>query len=366
MSDVAFGFTACAIAFALASLMMVTFQSEKRPVHWVFALFCGSAALAILRPFTQDPSNWATWLFVLGSCATCNAYWLISRTLFRGDTGMDRQSLAIAGLVAALILVYGLLKLSLAPTDVRDGAGALLSLASSTVLVMALAEPLRGWRKQWPMAEKRFRLVHAAVFGLCALTTVVLGALARGDEAWRSEYSIAAAISVSAMLLHTHLALRWRDRNPVEVNPDSGSRARGTDTAEPTHEDLRIAEAIRRALCEEALYRNPDLRVADLATHIDQPEHRVTRAITHALGERNFNQLVNRYRIDEACRQLCANPQKQILEIALECGFASLGTFNRSFKAMKSCTPSSWRASNQGSSAELGSSMEALEANSRS
>jgi len=364
MSGTASVSTALAISFCLVSLMIVTSRSEKRAVDWVFATFCGSTALAILRPFAQDPMNWTAWLFVLGSCATCNAYWLISRTLFRGESGIDRQSLVIAGVVAALILIYGLLKLSLAPPNLRDGAGALLSLASSTLLVMALAEPLRGWRANWSMTEKRFRLIHVAVFGSCVLATVVLGALARGDEAWRSAYSIAAAISASAILVHTHLALRWRDGNPVDTRLHEALPTRAPEPSAPTAEDLRIAEAVRRAVGEEALYRNPDLRVGDLAAHIDEPEHRVTRAITRALGERNFNQLVNRYRIDEACRQLHRFPHRQILQIALECGFASLGTFNRSFRSMKGCTPSSWRAGHGEPSPGPRDAMEAAEARS--
>lgn len=344
MGDQVLGSTAIAVSAALVSLLWLAVRPRNRPVDVVFAVFCGSVALALLRPYAQAPSNWMAWVFVLGGCATCNAYWLVSRALFRGNAAIDRRSLAVAAVTALLIVDYGLLRLAAAGQGLREGVGALLTLASSTLLVLAFFEPFRGWQSGWSAAEKRFRLAHAAVFGACVIFTVVLGTLARSDAAWESAYRIAAASCATAIMLHTHIALMWRRRWPVGAGLPEEARARASARPARTAEDVRIAECVRQALEQKALYRQAELKVADLAAHLGQPEHRVSRAITQGLGERNFNQLVNRHRIQDACRALREHPQRPILDIALDCGFASLGTFNRAFRTMVGCTPSAWRA----------------------
>ena len=116
----------------------------------------------------------------------------------------------------------------------------------------------------------------------------------------------------------------------------------------PTAEDRKLAAAILRLLDVESIHRDPELRVADLTRRLGTVEHKISRAITHGLGERNFNQLINRYRISEACRLLDdATSTRTILEISGEAGFASLGPFNRAFKAATGLTPSAYRTRNQ-------------------
>ena len=64
-----------------------------------------------------------------------------------------------------------------------------------------------------------------------------------------------------------------------------------------------------------------------------------------ALGFRNFNQMANRFRIEEAKRRL-ADPALRrlpILTIAYDCGFGSVGPFNRAFKAETGLTPLEFR-----------------------
>ena len=59
----------------------------------------------------------------------------------------------------------------------------------------------------------------------------------------------------------------------------------------------------------------------------------------------NFRSYLNGLRILEA-RRLLADPQRKVIDVALECGFTSLRSFNRAFKQQTSETPS---VSRQGS-----------------
>lgn len=55
-----------------------------------------------------------------------------------------------------------------------------------------------------------------------------------------------------------------------------------------------------------------------------------------------FVEYVNHYRIEEAC-YLLKNSDQTVLQIAYDCGFDSLRSFNRNFKAMTSLTPSEYQ-----------------------
>ncbi|MBQ8163121.1 MAG: helix-turn-helix domain-containing protein [Clostridia bacterium] len=55
-----------------------------------------------------------------------------------------------------------------------------------------------------------------------------------------------------------------------------------------------------------------------------------------------YTEYVNRYRVNESCYRLI-NTDKTILEIAYECGFDSLRSFNRNFKRITGISPSQYR-----------------------
>jgi AraC-like DNA-binding protein len=50
-----------------------------------------------------------------------------------------------------------------------------------------------------------------------------------------------------------------------------------------------------------------------------------------------------RFRLQRAAAALVADREARILSIALDCGFATLSSFNRHFRAQFSCTPRAWR-----------------------
>ena len=112
-----------------------------------------------------------------------------------------------------------------------------------------------------------------------------------------------------------------------------------TDSDQPT------LQRLQQAMQDEQLWRRESLSVADLASHLGLAEYRLRRLINGALGQRNFNAYLNQFRIQAACTQL-ADPGKRrlpILSIALDVGFASIGPFNRAFKAQLGLTPSEFR-----------------------
>ena len=107
-----------------------------------------------------------------------------------------------------------------------------------------------------------------------------------------------------------------------------------------------LAARAEAALRDDRLYRIDGLTIGRLAAELGVKEYLLRRAINRQLGYRNFTDFVNLYRLKEASQRLATREfdDLSIVDIALEVGYASIGPFNRAFKARFGRTPSEFRA----------------------
>lgn len=105
--------------------------------------------------------------------------------------------------------------------------------------------------------------------------------------------------------------------------------------------DLPHVKTIQMLLDVDKIYREMRLNRAALAKRIGIGEHHLSRIINHHFGK-NFNELINGYRIDEA-KQRLKNEVTQITTIAYEVGFNSIASFNRVFKQKVGVSPTDYR-----------------------
>lgn len=113
----------------------------------------------------------------------------------------------------------------------------------------------------------------------------------------------------------------------------------------PRHDQLMI-DRVLKAMKQERLYAESGLTIGDLAARVSVQEYRLRKLINQSLHYRNFNQFLNRYRIEEAARRLL-DPEEEhipISSIALDVGYASLSSFNKAFKEIHGVTPSVYRS----------------------
>ncbi|MCG6194058.1 helix-turn-helix domain-containing protein [Leptospira sp. FAT2] len=96
---------------------------------------------------------------------------------------------------------------------------------------------------------------------------------------------------------------------------------------------------------KEKMYRFEGLTIRSLAEELQVHEYKLRRLINGNLGFRNFNDFLNRYRIQEACEILLDSEKDEIpvIRIAMDLGYQSLGPFNRAFKELTSLTPTEYR-----------------------
>lgn len=83
------------------------------------------------------------------------------------------------------------------------------------------------------------------------------------------------------------------------------------------------------------------ITLKQIADKLNYNEKYLSSAI-HSLTGIHFSDLVAVYRIEGAKERL-ANSERSIAEIALECGFSAVNTFNRKFKKTVSMTPTEYR-----------------------
>jgi len=110
-------------------------------------------------------------------------------------------------------------------------------------------------------------------------------------------------------------------------------------------EDGELRKKLEALIEEKKVYRNEGLTIRELAEMLNEQEYKVRRLINGELGFRNFNDFLNKYRVNEACEILNDPTQnkKTILEITYSLGYQSIGPFNKAFKELKESTPTAFR-----------------------
>lgn len=299
-------------------------------IYW--AAFALSVAAFIAEYFVGSHVPQLGVLLVLISFVPCGLAWLLSRELFRKEAERKAWPALVVGVLYLTCLIN-----YLAPESHVGGmlgvVASMKSLIGSAMLLMTFVEAIDGMNAS--ASERRFRLSFAG--GYAGLVTVSLLADQPGLDAWQDEFRIFAA---SLALMGASLAVLYRRRNPLEV-----SKTRKTDRSRSVPCDPALAARLTTLLEVDRIYLEPNIKVADAALRLRTPDYKVSQCIVSDLGFANFNQLINSYRIQEACDQLLQPDlaDQPILSIAMDCGFGSIGPFNRAFKAHTGMTPSAYR-----------------------
>ncbi len=111
-----------------------------------------------------------------------------------------------------------------------------------------------------------------------------------------------------------------------------------TESAERTKKELV------RLLQEERLYRDEGLTLPSLAERLSISSHQLSWILNEEL-QLSFHSLINNYRIEEAKSRL-SDPsfdKTPILQIALDAGFNTKASFNKTFKENTGMTPSQFK-----------------------
>jgi AraC-like DNA-binding protein len=226
------------------------------------------------------------------------------------------------------------------PYTIRDGISLLLA-AHALLLVF------RGWRGDLVEARRRLRGPFMATVALFVIVQTLLDSIRRHGVAmdWMP-LANAAAVAVITVI---GAGIFLDGRGVIFGASRFASPAPGA----PAAADEAGLSRLLQAMDAEMLWRQEGLTIGKLAERIGVPEHRLRRLINDHLGHRNFTDFVNSRRIEAAKRVLSDPTQARttVAAIAYDHGFASLGPFNRAFKAETGASPREWRQREQAKAA---------------
>jgi AraC-like DNA-binding protein len=128
------------------------------------------------------------------------------------------------------------------------------------------------------------------------------------------------------------------------TKPGTEHQQTGT-VALPDPKIKEIVSAIVALMEGGRVYQEPELTLQNLADKLRVPSYQVSQAINAGM-KKNFYDLINGYRVQEAKRLLLDSKNKNftILSVGFEAGFNSKTTFNTVFKKFTGVTPSEFRS----------------------
>lgn len=154
-------------------------------------------------------------------------------------------------------------------------------------------------------------------------------------------------------------ALRGAPATGDANNGETGSACGGADepaakyarSALSEEQAVRLAEKIRAAMADDALYLDPCLSLQKLSVKIGASPNLISQTLNETLGETFFD-YVNRWRIEATKHRIVAG-EETILDIALSAGFNTRSTFYKAFQRVTGSSPSAYRVERRaGSGAE--------------
>ena len=335
------------LVVSISSIGALVAFKPKRLEHLLFSILAFSLVLVSVSALLPESFVIEQQFVVLGAFATCNVFWLLSRTLFRKGKALSTHHYILAGIIALLILFSRSIDIFVSfhwfeqesVTWLKRSLTEMVGLLSSGVILLAFWEAIRNYSSSSKSLRKQKMLFAGSMLVATFSTRVIAPSIPATPEVSEITYLWIRAFAASLVLISTFIVLmiQYKDRDALGLNITA--KTIGKD------EDDELLSAIRSVMEERKLYLNAELKMMDIANALQVPEYKISRALRDKSSFDNFNQFVNYMRIEHA-KQLLIEDESQswtILVISMESGFASLATFNRAFKVQEGCTPNHYR-----------------------
>jgi len=323
------GFAAAAAAMA-ASRKLV-------PLRWIGALLFVCAIGHVIDSWSgpRHP-HLVPWAL---SVTAPGVFWLFAMTLLRDEPNVSPWRFGPA------IATFGCWALgAILPQPICLWAWRAFAVFSAALVIHVLIVAWQGWRTD--LVDQR-RHLRAPLSAAAAGYMLIQALCDFGLPGYARLPSWIQALVLAGLGLGAVVALLRVEPDLVlpAMKPDKTVQPPPTTTLVLGPADRLVLARLDRVMTEEEVWRDEALSIGALAALVGAPEHRLRKLINGTLGHRNFADYVNSRRI-EAAKTALSDPElalKSVSTIAYDLGFASLGPFNRAFRAETGATPTAWR-----------------------
>ena len=340
---------AATAALALAAAVSIASRPRRSEVagYAAFAVAGIAAFMIASAPGIHSALGLAAFFINAWCLATPGIVWLLARALF-GERGRhEAVHVAAIGLLVAVTLAGDYGRFALGPLaawpDVAQGVLLAGRAAALALLFSACAMAVLHWRadlvEQRRRARAAFVVVVGAAFVALAASEFVFGGRGAPPGLLVAGHSLLFALSFALVIVLSRGGLAGL----LSQEPARGGGALAVVRSDGV--EAALARRVSEAMQARRLWQREGLGIAELARELGTQEYRLRRAINRHLGYRNFNDFLHDYRLTEAASRL-ADPKQAhlpVLTIALECGYGSIGPFNRAFKARFGVSPGQFR-----------------------
>jgi AraC-like DNA-binding protein len=301
-------------------------------------------------------------LALMALCVSSTAWmWVAARSLFNDGF---RFSPPVVSALVAMVTIGLASKMPYLFGWVQPQPGGLLAWLSNVHAAAMLAftgaalwEIVGNWQDDLVEPRRAARRWGAMLIGVYAAVAVVVELALQDRPVGRllpllhvagiGTVTLALALLVARRSLQAVLG-GW---TPPQPDPDPLPPHEVTvPPGDPPHEEAPAVspnlDRLNRAMTEQHLFRREGLTLGALAEELGMGEAALRTLINQQLGYRNFNDFLHHYRLQEAAARL-ASEDLPILTIALECGYGSIGPFNRAFRQRMGMTPSEYRGASR-------------------
>lgn len=324
------------VFFHLAIVVLVT--RRKEPVHYYFSAFLFVFALmsfvggAGAVQDTPAPGYYIGTLAFILALAPLGAAYI---NAFLGTLRGNRIILLILGTVGIMFaagVILGLSGLSWKRVLGLGYAYLLTALFSVSLNIYAEIGPYRELTKNLKLF---FLCLWGSSLQLLALSVFQL-------LEFRPGMHVLWILITLTVVVHFVLVVRnpevYREyKNQTSSIREGKSRLAGIDVRGSLN-ILRTSMEIDRA------YREPELQMDELAARIGLTPPQLSELVNRYLSK-NYNTYINEFRVAAAKELLLAEPKRNVLDIAFDCGFSSKSTFNSVFHKMTGLSPRDYRNS---------------------
>jgi len=334
---------------ALAFIAVLWFRDvQRKQLGILVALFCFSIASYLMCP--PMAREWQLGIievpFFIGCYTAAVFFFLMSQAIFDDQFRLRPWNAALLLVMIALGFWHRYAD-SLNPDTNVAFNSATLSLALHQILslgitISALILARKGKDGDLVESRRKFRDVFVSVCGGYILIVLVVEIVLRDQTAHQS----LELINIAAIFLLSFIFAIMMTQLKSGIEPVFTYKKYSV-ISPPADPEVEIQKRNLVQLIETRfIYRQEGLTIGQLAAELDTQEYLLRKLINGELGYRNFSEFLNFHRIAEIQMKL-SNPELvkiPILTLAMDCGYSSLGPFNRAFKEQTGVTPKEYRA----------------------